>query len=121
VDLPARQVMVAYDAQQIEQVLINLIGNAIQAIKNSGTVRINLGEARGAVAIAVQDNGIGIPEKNLQRIFDPFFTTKPNGTGLGLAIVKRIILQHKGTISVESTLEKETSFTIKLPCMDKKG
>ncbi len=117
VDLPARTVMVAYDAQQIEQVLINLISNAIQAIKNGGTVRINLSEAGGAVAIAVQDNGIGIPEKNLQRIFDPFFTTKPEGegTGLGLSVSFGIVTRHRGRIEVDSKPGLGTTFTVLLP------
>ena len=117
VDLPARPVMIAYDAQQIEQVLINLISNAIQAIKNGGTVRINLSEAGGAVAIAVQDNGIGIPEKNLQRIFDPFFTTKPEGegTGLGLSVSFGIVTRHRGRIEVDSKPGLGTTFTVLLP------
>jgi signal transduction histidine kinase len=116
-DLPRAPVMVTYDAQQIEQVLMNLISNAIQAIKNGGTVRINLSEAGGAVAIAVQDNGIGIPEKNLQRIFDPFFTTKPEGegTGLGLSVSFGIITRHRGRIEVESKPGMGTTFTVLLP------
>ena len=117
VDLPARPVMVDYDAQQIEQVLINLIGNAIQAIRNGGAVRIVLSEAGGAVAIAVQDTGIGIPEKNLQRIFDPFFTTKPEGegTGLGLSVSFGIVARHRGRIEVESKPGLGTTFTVLLP------
>jgi two-component system NtrC family sensor kinase len=117
VDLPGHPVMVDYDAQQIEQVLINLIGNAIQAIRNGGTVRINLSEAGGAVAIAVQDTGVGIPEKNLQRIFDPFFTTKPEGegTGLGLSVSFGIVSRHRGHIEVESKVGQGTTFTVLLP------
>ncbi len=116
-DLPRSPVMVTYDAQQIEQVLMNLISNAIQAIKKGGTVRINLSEASGAVAIAVQDNGIGIPEKNLQRIFDPFFTTKPEGegTGLGLSVSFGIITRHRGRIEVDSKPGLGTTFTVLLP------
>ncbi len=116
-DMPSSAVMVSYDAQQIEQVLINLIGNAIQAMKNGGTVRINLSEVGGTVAIAVQDNGIGIPEKNLQRIFDPFFTTKPEGegTGLGLSVSFGIVTRHGGKIDVESKPGLGTTFTVLLP------
>jgi signal transduction histidine kinase len=116
-DLPRTPVMVTYDAQQIEQVLMNLISNAIQAIKKGGAVRINLSEASGAVAIAVQDNGIGIPEKNLLRIFDPFFTTKPEGegTGLGLSVSFGIITRHRGRIEVDSKPGLGTTFTILLP------
>lgn len=116
-DLPSNPVLVNYDGQQIEQVLINLISNAVQAMQNGGTVRINLSESGGAVAIAVQDNGIGIPEKNLQRIFDPFFTTKPEGegTGLGLSVSFGIITRHGGKIDVDSKPGLGTTFTILLP------
>ncbi len=115
--MPPAPVLVQYDAQQIEQVLINLISNGIQAIRSSGTVRINLSEAGGAVAIAVQDTGIGIPEKNLQRIFDPFFTTKPEGegTGLGLSVSFGIVSKHRGRIEVESKPGIGTTFTVLLP------
>ena len=117
IDMPSAPVLIWYDAQQIEQVLINLIGNAIQAMKNGGTVRINLSQAENSVALSVQDNGVGIPEKNLQRIFDPFFTTKPEGegTGLGLSVSFGIITRHRGQISVDSKPGLGTTFTILLP------
>jgi len=117
VDMPSNPVLIWYDAQQIEQVLINLIGNAIQAMKNGGTVRINLSQAESSIALSVQDNGVGIPEKNLQRIFDPFFTTKPEGegTGLGLSVSFGIITRHRGQISVDSKPGLGTTFTILLP------
>jgi two-component system NtrC family sensor kinase len=117
IDLPSNPVLIWYDAQQIEQVLINLIGNAIQAMKNGGTVRINLSQAENSIALSVQDNGVGIPEKNLQRIFDPFFTTKPEGegTGLGLSVSFGIITRHRGQISVDSKPGLGTTFTILLP------
>ena len=117
IDMPSRPVLVWYDAQQIEQVLINLVGNAIQAMKNGGTVRINLSQAENSIALSVQDNGVGIPEKNLQRIFDPFFTTKPEGegTGLGLSVSFGIITRHRGQISVDSKPGLGTTFTILLP------
>jgi len=117
IDMPSAPVLIWYDAQQIEQVLINLIGNAIQAMKNGGTVRINLSQAENSIALSVQDNGVGIPEKNLQRIFDPFFTTKPEGegTGLGLSVSFGIITRHRGQISVDSKPGLGTTFTILLP------
>ncbi|MCH8340735.1 MAG: HAMP domain-containing protein [Chloroflexi bacterium] len=117
VDMPPSPVLIWYDAQQIEQVLINLIGNAIQAMKNGGTARINLSEAENSIALSVQDNGVGIPEKNLKRIFDPFFTTKPEGegTGLGLSVSFGIITRHRGQISVDSKPGLGTTFTILLP------
>jgi two-component system NtrC family sensor kinase len=117
VDMPEDPVMVIYDAQQIEQVLINLFSNAIHAMKNGGTLRINLGQADRAVAIAVQDTGTGISRENLVRIFDPFFTTKPEGegTGLGLSVSYGIVSNHGGQIDVESKLGQGTTFTILLP------
>jgi two-component system NtrC family sensor kinase len=117
VDLPDQPVMIAYDAQQIEQVLINMITNAVQAMQNGGTLRISLGRAEGAVALAIQDTGSGIPKQNLSRIFDPFFTTKPEGegTGLGLSVSYGIVARHGGNIEVESELGWGTTFTILLP------
>ena len=117
VDLPDQPVMVTYDAQQIEQVLINLFTNAIQAMEHGGSLRINLGRVKGAIAIAVQDTGMGIPKQNITRIFDPFFTTKPEGegTGLGLSVSFGIVSRHGGTIEIESELGWGTTFTVLLP------
>jgi len=117
VDLPDQPVMVTFDAQQIEQVLINLFTNAVQAMDHGGSLRINLGRAKGAIAIAVQDTGMGIPKQNITRIFDPFFTTKPEGegTGLGLSVSFGIVSRHGGTIEVESELGWGTTFTVLLP------
>ncbi len=116
-DLPDQPVVVTYDAQQIEQVLINLIQNAIQAMPHGGTLRVSLRQAGEAVAIAVQDTGVGISPENLTRIFDPFFTTKPAGagTGLGLSVSYGIVSHHKGHIDVESMVGRGTTFTILLP------
>jgi two-component system, NtrC family, sensor kinase len=108
---------VTYDPQQIEQVLINMIHNAIQAMPNRGTLNVRLAQADGAAAIAIQDTGTGISQENLKRIFDPFFTTKPEGvgTGLGLSVSYGIIANHHGKIEVESEVGKGTKFTIYLP------
>ncbi len=116
-DLPDHAVMATYDSQQIEQVLINLIQNAIQAMPNGGSLRVNLSRAGEAAAIAVQDTGIGIPAENLIRIFDPFFTTKPEreGTGLGLSVSYGIVSHHKGRIDVESVVGQGATFTVLLP------
>jgi signal transduction histidine kinase len=115
--LPDQSVYVTYDAQQIEQVLINLIQNAIQAMPQGGTLRVSLSQANEAVALAVQDTGTGISPENLRRIFDPFFTTKPEGegTGLGLSVGYGIITRHHGRIDVDSTVGQGTTFTILLP------
>jgi signal transduction histidine kinase len=116
-DLPEEPVVLTYDSRQIEQVLLNLVHNAVQAMPDGGTLRVNLSRAEGVVAIAVQDTGIGIPTENLHRVFDPFFTTKPEGegTGLGLSVSYGIVSHHNGRIEVESEVGKGTTFTILLP------
>ncbi len=116
-EVPEQTMPVTYDPQQIEQVLINMIHNAIQAMPNRGTLSVHLGQVDGAAAIAIQDTGTGIKPENLKRIFDPFFTTKPEGvgTGLGLSVSYGIIANHKGRIEVESEVGKGTKFTIFLP------
>jgi signal transduction histidine kinase len=117
IDLPSEPVMATYDTLQIEQVIVNLITNAVQAMADGGMIRITLGEAEGAVAVAVQDTGTGIPEEYLLRIFDPFFTTKPEGegTGLGLSVSFGIVSHHGGRIEVESEVGEGTTFTVLLP------
>nr|MEE4268744.1 ATP-binding protein [Candidatus Krumholzibacteria bacterium] len=107
------------NSQKIEQVLINLIVNAAQAIPDDvrGEVRVSTRFAGGQVVIRVQDNGKGMDAKTRKQIFDPFFTTKrtKGGTGLGLAICFRIIEEHGGTIAVTSELNQGTTFTVSLP------
>lgn len=105
------------DANLLESAFINLITNAIQAIKNSGEITITTNLNGSDIVITVEDSGCGIPEENRLRIFQPFFTTKQEkaGSGLGLAIVKSIVEKHGGKIKVESTLNKGTKFEIGLP------
>ncbi len=104
------------DIHQIQQVLINLMLNAIQAMEDGGTlsVRTFLREGDG-VGIEVRDTGIGIPGAHLKKIFDPFFTTKSEGTGLGLSISLKILENHGATIDVFSEAGKGSTFTIYLP------
>lgn len=115
--IPEQATLVMYDPQQIEQVLINMIHNAIQAMPNRGTLQVSLAQGDGTAAIAIQDTGTGISPENLKRIFDPFFTTKPEGvgTGLGLSVSYGIVANHQGKIEVESEVGKGTKFTIYLP------
>jgi signal transduction histidine kinase len=100
----------------INQVWTNLIDNALDAMKNGGTLKIKAYNDKEFVVVEFSDNGKGIPEENIHAIFDPFFTTKAigEGTGLGLDIVRRIIEQHQGEINVTSR-KGETTFTLKLP------
>jgi signal transduction histidine kinase len=105
-------------AGPIDQVLINIIGNAIQAIEKNGTIRITtIFRAPKTVEISISDTGMGIPEALRHQIFQPFFTTKEvgKGTGLGLSITVDIIRKHNGHISVASEEGKGTTFTILLP------
>jgi len=109
--------MMMYDAIQIEQVLVNLIQNAIQAMTNGGKIHIVVTRITNGISLQVKDNGIGISEKNLPRIFDPFFTTKSEGegTGLGLSVSYGIITRHRGSIDVASKVGVGTVFTVRLP------
>jgi len=114
-DLPP----VYVDGKQIQQVLLNLILNAVQAMPDGGvlTVRSRLVEQDGRewVQISIADTGQGIPPQILEKIFTPFFTTKAQGTGLGLAICHKLVLQHQGTIDVTSADGRGTEFTVSLP------
>ena len=106
------------DANQIEQVLVNILVNAGHAMLGEGTLAIATGvdPETGFAFIRISDNGCGIPEANLSKIFDPFFSTKANkGTGLGLSVSYGIIQEHGGHIEVQSEVDVGTSFTIKLP------
>ncbi len=102
---------------QLNQVFLNLITNAAQAIETFGKITITTQLEQDKAIIKVADTGVGIPEQNLKKIFEPFFTTKPvgQGTGLGLSIVYKIIEQHNGTIDVKSKVGEGTEFTITLP------
>ena len=102
---------------QINQVFMNLLQNAAQAIPEKGDVWIKTALEGDRVTITIRDNGSGIPERDLHRIFDPFFTTKPvgAGTGLGLSITYSIIEKHGGSIRVKSQVNTGTEFTVELP------
>jgi len=108
------------DFNQIQQCLINLIFNAIDAMPGGGILSLEctLQSKAGFVEIRVTDSGLGIPPEELPRIFDPFYTTKGEGQGLGLglATVQGIIERHKGTIRVESEVGKGTTISLRLPC-----
>ncbi len=103
------------DASLVEQVLINLIVNAIEAVKESPEPRIVLSGSLGdhnKVAMKVTDNGMGMSEEVMNNIFIPFFSTKKNGSGIGLSLCKQIMMLHKGKINVQSVLEKGTAFIL---------
>jgi len=111
--------MVMADKSELQQVFMNILMNAAQAMDERGTVTIVTSRASGqdAIEVLVSDSGHGIPQEDLSRIFDPFFTTKTGerGTGLGLSIAYGIITSHKGTISVDSKPGSGTTFTVRIP------
>lgn len=115
--LPEKPVWVTYDAQQIEQVIINLIQNAVQAMPEGGLLNVNLSENEELVELTVEDSGTGIKAEELSHIFEPFFTTKPEGqgTGMGLAVSYGIISRHGGRIDVDSQPGQGATFVIVLP------
>jgi signal transduction histidine kinase len=103
------------DYAQVEQILINLIKNAIEALSNkkNGTIHLKAFYADDCTLIQVEDNGIGISSDIIEDIFVPFYTTKENGSGIGLSLSKQIMQNHDGTISVNSAPDKGSKFTLK--------
>lgn len=106
---------VAGDREQLKQVFLNLILNALQAMPDGGRLTVSAIVREATVEIAVADTGQGIPPENLGKIFNPFFTTRREGTGLGLAITHRIVQGHGGQIGVSSRPGEGTTFTLSLP------
>ncbi len=105
---------VIIDEKQIQQVFLNIIINALQAMPEGGILEIRTCLVDNKIEVGIRDNGPGIPKKNTAKIFDPFFTTKMQGTGLGLSITKRILDENGGLIRLESEEGKGTLFTVEL-------
>jgi len=103
------------DGDQIEQVFVNLVTNAIQAMRDGGELRIATRAAQVFAVVEVSDTGTGIAKEHLANLFEPFFTTKEHGIGLGLSVSKSIIDGHRGRIDVESTIGQGTTFVVRLP------
>ena len=119
---PANDIVLSADAAQIEDAVLNLIINAIEAIGSDGQVVVTIRRAENAdeesgeeAVIEVSDNGRGINREDLARIFNPFFTKTEGGTGLGLPAVRRIARLHGGRVEVDSSPGKGSSFTLHLP------
>jgi len=108
------------DATQMQQVLVNLVKNAMHAMSRDGTLTLQTGEGGDGVWVSVTDTGGGIPPEQINRIFEPFFTTKKRGTGLGLMIVQRIVRGHGGRIELESHVGRGTTFRIWLPLHERR-
>jgi two-component system sensor histidine kinase AtoS len=108
---------ITIDKEQMKQVILNLLMNAIQAMPEGGRLKLS-GRITGDhhwIQFSIKDSGIGVPPEDMHKLFDPFFSTKEGGIGLGLSIAHRIIDQHHGKIEVESTSGKGTLFTLWLP------
>ncbi len=120
-DAPAEPVIISFDPAQIEDAILNLIINAIEAIGGQGQVQVRISRSQNRldsqeeVAIEVIDDGQGIGEDDLANIFNPFFTTRKGGTGLGLPAVRRIVRAHGGSVEVSSTLGEGSTFSLRLP------
>ncbi|MDY0041172.1 MAG: PAS domain S-box protein [Desulforhabdus sp.] len=114
-DLVREPVMVDADPDQLKQVFLNILYNAIEAVQEDGNIRISFRMVGREAEIVVADDGPGIPPDLQEKIFDPFFTTKSDGTGLGLAISKNIIQDHGGSLHLQSQAGKGAAFIVRLP------
>ena len=106
---------IAIDPEQMKQVLLNLVINAIQAMPSVGEVVLRTLSKTEAVILEVQDEGTGIPPEDLERVFNPFVTTRPGGTGLGLSIAYQIVSRHGGHIAAQRNPERGMTFRVTLP------
>lgn len=107
---------------ELQQIFVNLIDNAIEAMHNGGKLSLSAKMTEGYVEAKVTDSGIGIPEANLSRVFQPFFTTKEtkSSTGLGLYVTSMIVKKHDGKIDVDSKVGKGTTITLKFPILNER-
>ena len=114
-DDTAGPVVAVADRDMLRQVLLNLIGNAYQAMPNGGTLTVGVADDGQSARVRVADTGEGMSDEVRAKLFEPFFTTKARGVGLGLAVCKRIIDAHSGTIAVDSSPGVGSTFTVSLP------
>jgi signal transduction histidine kinase len=119
-NLPSALPSVALDPAQMEQVFFNLLKNALEALRDGGSIDISLSSDDNDVITTVRDDGHGMTPEQVAHLFEPYRTSKEHGTGLGLMISARIVRDHGGTISVESEPEKGTAFTIRLPRIERR-
>jgi signal transduction histidine kinase len=117
VDLPHEPVLVNGVRSLLQQVVVNLILNAVNAMPGGGFLRVGLERAGNEGRVRITDTGHGIPAAEMDNIFDPFYTTRPvgQGTGLGLSICYSIVKQHSGAIEVETVEGQGSVFTVRLP------
>lgn len=117
IDMPEKPLTLSIDRRQIKQAMINLVDNAISAIKGNGEISINVAQdpAGKCVRIEVADSGPGIPDESKARLFEPYFSTKKSGMGLGLTIVSSIIGDHNGKVGIQDNQPQGAKFVIELP------
>ena len=119
-DVPGVLPSVAIDKSQMEQVFFNLLKNSLEAMRDGGKIEIAVGSDDSDVAVTVKDVGDGMTKEQLAHLFEPYRTTKSGGTGLGLMVTARIVRDHGGTIAAESAPGEGTTFTVKLPRIEKR-
>jgi two-component system, NtrC family, sensor histidine kinase HydH len=112
---PTDERKVSADPNQLRQVFLNLILNAVQALGSGGEVTLDVSQAGGTTRVSVRDTGPGIPPDKLQQVCEPFYSTKPGGTGLGLPIAQRIVAEHGGRLEIACATGAGTTATVVLP------
>ena len=115
-EIEDEQIVVLADAEQLRQVVVNLVLNSLDALPRGGTIVISVVSRAGYVEISVHDSGLGISSDMLPNLFQPFSSNKETGLGLGLVISKRIIEDHGGSISAENSAIGGAVFSLRLPC-----
>lgn len=119
-DIPAALPPIALDTMQMEHVFFNLIKNALEAMKDGSSLNIQITSDDHEITLSFRDNGLGMTQEQLAHLFEPYRTTKSTGNGLGLMICARIVHDHGGTISAESKPGEGSTFTIRLPRLEKR-
>jgi signal transduction histidine kinase len=119
-DIPTALPTVALDRNQMEQVFFNLLKNSLEAMKDEGEISITVGCDDNDVCVTIRDSGEGMSAEQLAHLFEPYRTTKAGGSGLGLMVTSRIVHDHGGTIDAESAPGEGTSFSVRLPRIERR-
>ncbi|HEY6002683.1 MAG TPA: ATP-binding protein, partial [Anaeromyxobacter sp.] len=113
--------MLYLDRSLLAHAVRNLVANAVEAVGPTGRIVLELGRQSADVVLSVTDDGLGVPEPDLERIFDPLFTTKRTGTGLGLTIVQRVAEAHGATVDVRNAVPRGATFALRWPAGSVRG
>ena len=114
---PGQPAMIRGDEDMLKQAVLNLVTNAIEAMKNGGHLRISVVQEDGNVTLEVADNGPGIPAAQRDKVFQLYFTTKEKGSGIGLAMAYRAVQLHNGTVDFTTELDRGTTFRLTFPAL----